>query len=378
MSFGGNVKLQSEGEGETVETSVEDNGAEGDSSKGADSSAKETEGVQGTKEEEKTVETSAEDGGAEGDSGKGADSSVKVTKENQIPKEEEETLETSAKDSGAEGDIGKGADSEDTVAVQETGSGFVDCGTKLQSRRFLVLEIFLLLAVAYIAVVIYVSPEDEMRGNCELVEVFKNGVENLQLSFPNQTDRFWKKLRTRGLAHLGNRDPPRPLVLLLAAPPAAHKWVNCLATKLAEKLDSKLNTTPITIDGEEEKVNPSEMTKKTMDNLLKEKFVAGHKVALIHHLELFPPSSPLLFHSYCDDQDAPFKNVAIIFTVYMPVEPSSSLSLEEAEESVEDYLSDEVWMEVDKTAVAALLSRITDTVVVMNGESSVSAKSHCY
>ena len=153
--------------------------------------------------------------------------------------------------------------------------------------------------------------------------------------------------------------------------------MDCLATKLAEKLDPKHKRNLAIIDGKKEKTNPPDETKKTMDIFLKEKFSAGHRVALIHHLELLPPPSPLLFYSYCDDQNAPHKHVAIIFTVHMPLEPSSSLSPKEAEGSVEKYLSDEVWAKDEKDAIAALLSRIADTVVLMSGESSGSAKALC-
>ncbi|PFX26507.1 Ubiquitin carboxyl-terminal hydrolase 20 [Stylophora pistillata] len=103
--------------------------------------------------------------------------------------------------------------------------------------------------------------------------------------------------------------------------------------------DPQHTTTLARINGKEEKENPPEETKKMMDNLLKEKFAAGHRVAIIHHLELLPPPSPILFYSYCDDQNAPHKHVAVIFTVHMPVEPSPSLSPKEAEGSVEKYLS---------------------------------------
>ncbi|PFX26500.1 Torsin-1A-interacting protein 1 [Stylophora pistillata] len=254
----------------------------------------------------------------------------------------------------------------------------LDPGTKSQSSHFRALEIFLSVAVACIAVFIYLDPPVyEMKCDFDLVEVFENGVEKLQLSFTNQTDRFWKILRTRGLAHLREKYPRRPLVFLLPAPPAAHEWLDCLAIKLTEKLDPRHKTTLAIIDSEKEKANPSETTKKKMDNFLKQKVVAGHRVILIRHLELLPPPSPILFHSYCDDQDAPHKHVAFIFTVHMPVEPSSSLSSEEAEKSVEDYLSGEVWVKVDKNAVASLLSRIADTVVLMNGESSGSVKALC-
>ncbi|XP_078383769.1 torsin-1A-interacting protein 1-like [Oculina patagonica] len=236
----------------------------------------------------------------------------------------------------------------------------------------------LFLAIACIIVAACLSPaEPEMKSDFDLVKIFGNGVDKLQESFTNQTERFWKILKNRGLAHLRNKHPSQPLVFLLAAPPPAHEWVDCLASKLAEKLDPKQKRNLARIDGKNEKSYPADKTKKKMDDLLKEKFKAGHRVALINHLELLPPPSPLLFYAYCDDQNAPHKHVAIIFTVHLPVEPSPSLPAKEAEGFVEKYLSNEVWSRDDMDAKAALLSRIADTVALMNGESSNSLKAYC-
>ena len=248
-------------------------------------------------------------------------------------------------------------------------------GTKSQSSYFPLAGI-LAAAVACIAVAIYLAPpKNDMKTDFDLERVF--GLEELQLSFTNQAERFWKNLRSRGLTHLRNKDPSQPLVFLLAAPPASHEWVDCLAIKLAEVLNPKNEKTLARIDGEKEKANLPEKTKMTMDNLLKTKIEALHKVVLIHHLELLPPPSQLLFHSYCDDQNAPYKELTFIFTVHMPEEPSPSLSLKETEGSVEKYLSGDVWAKDDKDAVAALLVRIADTVVLMNGETSGSLRDLC-
>jgi len=233
-------------------------------------------------------------------------------------------------------------------------------------------------AILCLLVAICISPpEREMKSDFDLVKVFGNGVDQLQLSFTNQTERFWKILKNRGLAHLRNNSPSQPLVFLLAAPPPAHEWVDCLATKLAEMLDPRHKRNLASIDGADEKGYPADQTKKKMDDYLKKKFLNGHRAAVIYHLELLPPPSPLLFYSYCDDQNAPRKEVAIIFTVHLPEEPSLSLSPKEAEATVEKYLSKQVWLRDDMDAVAALLSRIADTVVLMNGESSNSLKAYC-
>ena len=241
-------------------------------------------------------------------------------------------------------------------------------------------SVVILLVLAGVCIFVAISlapPEPEMKTDFDFVKIFENKITELQSSFTNQTDRFWRLLKNRGMAHLRNTNPPQPLVLLLAAPPAAHDVVDCLATKLAQVLDPKHKRALAMIDGTEEKRYQGDKAKKKMDNLLIKKFKEGHRAALVHHLELLPPPSPLLFYSYCDDQNAPHKHVAIIFTVHLPAEPDPSLSPKEAEGTVEKYLSNQVWGREDQDAVAALLSRIADTVALMNGEAGDSVEASC-
>ena len=231
----------------------------------------------------------------------------------------------------------------------------------------------LITAFFIIIVAILLSPPDRDPKPCrdfDFPKIFANKIVELQSSFTNQTDRFWRILKNRGLAHLRNASPPQPLVLLLAAPPAAHSTVDCLARKLAVALDPKHKRMLATIDGREERSLPGEMAKKKMDEFLIKRFKEGYRAALVHQLELLPFPAPLLFHSYCDDHNAPYKHVAIIFTVHLPVEPDASLEPKEAERTVEKYLADEVWAKENKDAIADLLIRVTDTVALMNGEPS--------
>ena len=113
-------------------------------------------------------------------------------------------------------------------------------------------------------------------------------------------------------------------------------------------------------NGEKEKANPPQETKIRMDNSLKEKIVALYRVVLIHHFELIPPPSQFLFHSYCGGKNAPYKYLAIIFAVHLPVESSKSLSPKQAGESVKKYLSGNVWAKDDKSAVASLLVHVAE------------------
>ena len=244
----------------------------------------------------------------------------------------------------------------------EKGTGSLESNEDGKSWKKLVVYITAFFIII-VAILLYPKPPD-----LNFAKIFEKKIVELQFSFTNQTDRFWRILGKRGLAHLKNASPPQPLVLLLAAPPAAHGTVDCLARKLAAALDPQQERILATIDGREERSYPGEETKKKMDDLLIRSFKEGHRAALVHHLELLPLPSPLLFYSYCDDQNAPHKHVAIIFTVHLPVEPDASLEPKEAEGTVEKYLADIVWAKEDKDAVAALLSRVADTVALMNGE----------
>ena len=232
------------------------------------------------------------------------------------------------------------------------------------------------LLVLLVAIVIG-SSQLSTISDIDHVKVFENKLQSLQSVLTNQTDRFWKILKNRGLAHLRSLSPRQPLVLLLASPPPAHDLTNCLAEKLAEALDPKHKKNLAQVDGIKVKGSPGEKVKKSVDDLLKEKFQQGHRAAVIQHLELLPPPSPLIFYSYCDDQNAPHKHVAIIFTVHLPSEPDLSLAPKEAEGMVEKYLSNDVWAKENQDSVAALLSRVADTVVLMNGESGEHVRTLC-
>ena len=238
--------------------------------------------------------------------------------------------------------------------------------------------LFPCLAVVILFMAIMLRPsQPSPTSDFDYVKTFENKLRSLQSVLTNQTDRFWKILKSRGLSHLRKLSPQQPLVLLLASPPPAHDVTNCLAEKLGEALDPKHKKKLVQVDGAEVKGNPGEKVKKSMDDLLKEKFQQGHRVAVIKHLELFPTLSLFLFHSYCDDQNAPHKHVAIIFTVYLPNEPDLSLPPKEAEGMVEKYLSNDVWAKENQDSVADLLSLIADTVALMNGESGEYAKTLC-
>ena len=253
-----------------------------------------------------------------------------------------------------------------------------------KTNAFRYLGSFVLVTVLAIAVGAALYPSDDdvserAHPNFDFAKIYELGLQRLEGSFKNQTPRFWKTLRNRGLAHLKRVQPTQPLVLMLVAPPSAHTWVNCFVKKLAKILDLEHENGLSVINGKDYISSVGDKAKEDLDNKLKETLQSGHRAAVVCDLQLLPPPSPVLFRSYCDNDNAPYKHVAILFTVRLPHEPDPALDPVRREGLVELYLS-QVWSDewgYDINAVSALLSRIADTVIMLNGEEEQDLESVC-
>ena len=266
---------------------------------------------------------------------------------------------------------GARGDSQDSVRKTE------DKSTQTEKEPKWYLRGILLVAVLAIAVGV-VSHRANL--NFDFAKIYELGLQRLEGRFKNQTPRFWKTLRNRGLAHLKRAQPTQPLVLMLVAPPSAHTWVNCFVKKLAKILDPVHEDYLTFMNGKDYISSPGDKAKiKELHNTLKETFQSGHRAAVVCDLQLLPLPSAVLFDSYCDNDNAPYKHVAILFTVRLPHEPDPALDPERREGLVEKFLS-QVWSDergYNIDAVSALLSRIADTVVVLNGEEEQDIETVC-
>ena len=246
------------------------------------------------------------------------------------------------------------------------------------------------LAILVVALAVFIAdylPEEIRPGFLDMTntddkfnyaKIFENRIKEIQELFPNQTERFWKIVRSRSLAHLRNKKPSQPLVILLGAPPSAHAVVDSLAKKLAWCLDPNVSPTNF-IDGTKYHRDDGDDTKKILDDELMDIFKKGVRSALVMHLEQLPPPSPLLFYKYCDNDEAPYKYAGIIFTVYLPQEPNVSLLPVEAEGTIETFLSEVAWSKYpyESDSISALLSRIADTVALVSHESDEVVQTVC-
>ncbi|XP_071947994.1 torsin-1A-interacting protein 2-like [Antedon mediterranea] len=192
------------------------------------------------------------------------------------------------------------------------------------------------------------------------LEDFRQNITRLRLKFPTQTPYLWRLIGSASIDFFKHDDPKRPSVILLAAGPDAHSTLDALASDLSTSYTSGDLVTKI--DGSEYNMSDADIAKYEIDKTLDSGFNSGKKVAVIHHLESIPAKASMIFHSYCETDNAPFKKVVIIFTVHVTDELNPNDHPKTNEKKVEKHLI-QTWKDsVDKDHINAMFSRVATAV----------------
>lgn len=204
-------------------------------------------------------------------------------------------------------------------------------------------------------------------------------LEQLANDFQNQSPGSFKKLRSRVMPYIHHATSPQPFVLLVASTHENQLTAECFATRVAKLFA----TSSVTINGSNYWAAVSDDAKNDIDSRLRNVFSEGKfpTAAVIHDLDLIPYGTTNLFYAYCDHDNPMYKEAAIIFTITLPQSYQISDDEVDRESLVEMYLSEHSpWVKDQNFSIdimGALISRITDTVIVVNKESSESLQNSC-
>lgn len=199
-------------------------------------------------------------------------------------------------------------------------------------------------------------------------------IKNLGLKYSDQSSDTWLTLFAAAHDHVSYQpDPQRPIVIMVYRLKNGSRVTEILED-IAEVYDSVLppwkNYGNITIDGKSFTNSSPEETQKQIQDMLENGFEKeAHKVAVVYDFDKLPSCSVLTFHNYCNNEDAPHKNVAIILTVTgtdenLPSNPKSP----DLEEAVSKLLH-EKWKdcpeELPPGKIDAMLSRVANNVILL-------------
>ncbi|KAJ8032699.1 Torsin-1A-interacting protein 1 [Holothuria leucospilota] len=199
-------------------------------------------------------------------------------------------------------------------------------------------------------------------------------IEHLALKYNDQSSYTWLTLFAAAHDHVSYQpDPQRPIVIMVYRLKNGSRVTEILED-IAEVYDSVLppwkNYGNITIDGKSFTNSSPEETQKQIQDMLENGFEKeAQKVAVVYDFDKLPSCSVLTFHNYCNNEDAPHKNVAIILTVTgtdenLPSNPKSP----DLEEAVSKSFH-EKWKdcpeELPPGKIDAMLSRVANNVILL-------------
>ncbi|XP_076436604.1 torsin-1A-interacting protein 2-like [Babylonia areolata] len=186
---------------------------------------------------------------------------------------------------------------------------------------------------------------------------FSKQVEGLMKQFPSQTQRFWRVVRSCTRHVFDPELATYPAVLLMVG----EKKHAGLASRIAEAVQLEFEK----VKGQHPsagELNADEQ-KLVLDKWLKEKLDNRHVGVVVTHLETLLPEAALLLHGYCDGDNAPYKEALLILGLFLDRPVDSQAEAEKA-------LS-ELWKsDFMKDKIGALLSRIANNIVLVQGPSN--------
>lgn len=204
-----------------------------------------------------------------------------------------------------------------------------------------------------------------MRSNPNQVASFIKTLVSLHFSFfPAGQDRqSWTVIRA-SLRSILKDDPAQPSVLLLVSGQAARPTARCLATRLACLVNKVLgkDSESLCIASEASEASASDLfgtlTSKLRSNT--------SSVALVG-LEKTAGHDAMALHAFCDNENAPFKQAAIILTV----EAEAVARGADPEAAAEEALREAWGADLDEDRIAPLLSRVVVSGVRVTPETGL-------
>ena len=256
---------------------------------------------------------------------------------------------------------------------------------EISSNGYNVLYFILIILLGVIGAIYFKvlpSKPTSSPADISVFEKYTLGIDDLRAKFPQQSSRLWRTLKSSAKHVLNDTDPEYPVVILMAAPKENSYLTQCIAELAAKEFQSSLTgysgdvkTSDINhfkglLDGQQKEKLDIEMTRTFTES--------GGKSFVIVNLQALAPEAALILHGFCDNDNAPYKDVMIVMTLHFdPKDLKLNENKRIAEGDVETYLRN-LWgrgLVADK--VGALLSRVGNNIVLVADEKSESVKSGC-
>ncbi|KAK3884820.1 hypothetical protein Pcinc_010926 [Petrolisthes cinctipes] len=218
-----------------------------------------------------------------------------------------------------------------------------------------------------------IVPASPTKSIKEIHSDLKNKLRllNQELSQPRE---LWVQL----IGQLGSvmvDKPQQPAVLLVVMPQESKATVVCLVHKIAEAIrDAFEDTRFVMYDAHTNRITDPRALKREIDESL-QNLNQAH-AAVVHHIEEVPGQAAMIFHAYCDNENAPFKQ-AVIFPVMEVPGSYNTVASSNLDEVASGRLM-KIWgVQLGVKDVSAIVSRIANAPILIKPESRSTIQRLC-
>lgn len=203
-------------------------------------------------------------------------------------------------------------------------------------------------------------------SSSDYYQLFKPKLEAIKSHYPSQTTRFWRVVGSSLKRLLNEPEETYPSVFLFAISSSDSQVGTCISKDIVRTVNrffnssetGYINSTNFDLsDADKMKVSLQQRMDSVLDSA---------KGVVVDHIESIPAVAALLFHAYCDGDNAPYKRAVIILSLHSDkVRPND-------EYGVENILN-ELWeRDLGPDEMPALRSRIANNIAIISTENDVS------
>ncbi|XP_039270101.2 torsin-1A-interacting protein 1-like [Styela clava] len=183
-------------------------------------------------------------------------------------------------------------------------------------KQFLIILTGILAIFFFYTIVMQVGTEQHEET---VLEKFTTRIEGLR-SQSTQDKKLWRIVRSSMKEHIIDDNPSQPSVLMLLSTKESAESREELAKQIAEAYSIRCqNSDVITVRGSEYAGMNHDEAKEKVDDVITSGFLANSCAVVISNFEKLPPATTKVFYQFCENDLAPFKKVAVIFT--LEIEP---------------------------------------------------------
>ncbi|XP_054712800.1 torsin-1A-interacting protein 1-like [Uloborus diversus] len=181
-------------------------------------------------------------------------------------------------------------------------------------------------------------------------------VSTMRRDFGSLPEKNFRVLKAALRSVNTDSEPKAPAVLLLVSPKGHESTSTRFAKNLAQVLDERF----VSLSSAE--LVEAGNAKKCIDDTIRESVERKKvKVFLVSELQQLNFETTLIFHSFCDDQNAPYKRVVYVITV-----SCASLNTSEKWDKIGMDCLSQAWPDTPKDMKDPLVNRLTHSVIILN------------